>query len=89
VQAGAAKGLKPDVNIKLLIILEDFKGWERGSDWGDMNFYAEHGDKITKIAIVGDPKHETDWMMFTGAGFPARAGEIFFRRNSLNKPVNG
>jgi hypothetical protein len=68
VQAAAAKKMDQNTRVKLLILVEDFKGWEGGVDWGDMSFYAEHGDKITKIAIVGDPKREADLMMFMGAG---------------------
>jgi hypothetical protein len=69
-QAAAAKQLaaKGTVSVKVLIIVENFQGWEGGADWGDMSFYAEHGDKMKKIAIVGDPKREADWMMFMGAG---------------------
>ena len=68
--AAAAKQLPtaPGVYINILIIVENFQGWERNADWGDISFYAEHGDKMKKIAIVGDPKLETDLMMFTGAG---------------------
>jgi len=70
-QASAAKMLDYDplLRVRLLILVEKFEGWERNPDWGDMSFYAEHGDKITKIAIVGDPKWETEFKMFTGAGF--------------------
>ena len=42
--------------IKLLMILEDFQGWERGADWSDISFQVEHGDDIEKMAIVGDEK---------------------------------
>ena len=70
-QAAAAKALDGDplLHAKLLILLEEFEGWERNPDWGDMSFYIEHGDKITKIAIVGNPKWETEFKMFLGAGF--------------------
>ncbi len=70
VLATAAKQLPtaPGTHINILIIVENFQGWERNADWGDISFYAEHGDKMGKIAIVGDPKHETDLMMFMGAG---------------------
>jgi hypothetical protein len=70
-QASAAKVLDGDplLCVRLLILLEKFEGWERNPDWGDMSFYIEHGDKITKIAIVGDPKWEAEFKMFTGAGF--------------------
>jgi hypothetical protein len=70
VQAAAVKQLSFEFvsRINILIIVENFQGWERNADWGDINFYAEHGDKMGKIAIVGDPKQETDLMMFMGAG---------------------
>ncbi len=70
IQAAAAKQLstKSESRINILIIVENFQGWERNADWGDISFYAEHGDKMGKIAIVGDPKYETDLMMFMGAG---------------------
>jgi hypothetical protein len=61
----AAKG---NISVKVLIIIEDFQGWEGGKNWGDMSFYAEYGEKMEKIAIIGDPKREADWMMFMGAG---------------------
>jgi hypothetical protein len=54
--------------IKVLLVLEGFQGWEKGSDWGDITFTAAHGDDIEKIAIVGDPKWETEALMFVGAG---------------------
>jgi hypothetical protein len=58
----------PGTHINILVIVEDFRGWERNADWGDISFYVEHGDKMGKIAVVGDPKQETDLMMFMGAG---------------------
>jgi hypothetical protein len=69
-QASALKQLagKGNVRVKVLVIVENFQGWEGNANWGDMSFYAEHGDKMEKIAIVGDPKRESDWMMFMGAG---------------------
>ncbi len=68
-QAAAAKQWENINNIMILLILEDFKGWEQTEAWGDMSFYLEHRDKIKKIAIVGDPKHEDEMLMFSGAGF--------------------
>jgi hypothetical protein len=77
VQAQAAKRLLPDSRVKMLILLEDFKGWEGGEEWGDMNFYAEHGDKIIRIAIVGDLKYKDEFMMFIGAGIRSAPVEFF------------
>jgi hypothetical protein len=70
------------IRVKVLVIAENFKGWERGADWGDMTFFETHGDQVDKIAIVGDPQWETDFLMFLGAGF-RRAPVKFFRANQL------
>ena len=68
--------------VKVLVIEEDFKGWERGADWGDMTFFATHGDRIDKIAIVADPKWEIETLTFAGAGY--RQGQVkFFRTNQV------
>jgi hypothetical protein len=70
IQAIAAKDFiaNPNLKLKLLLIVEDFKGWEEDVDWSDMNFYFEHGDKIAKIALVADPKRQAELMMFMGSG---------------------
>src|SRR5207249_3317473 len=49
-------GSKP----RLLVIVENFEGWERGADCGnDLDFMISHGGKISKIAIVAEPRWET------------------------------
>lgn len=30
-------------NLKMLIILDEFKGWRKGDDWGDLNFLRSMG----------------------------------------------
>ena len=71
-----AKKWKAATKVKVLVILEDFKGWERCADWGDVSFLLEHDNQIDKIAIVADPKWETDSLTFLGAGF--RQGQVKF-----------
>ena len=61
----------------LLVILEEFKGWEKGADWNDVEFMLTRGTEIAKIAIVGEPRWETGAMAFAGAGF-RRAPVKFF-----------
>jgi len=53
---------------RILVVLEDFAGWEKGADWNNLDFVFTHGDKIAKIAIVGDKRWEAEVKMFTGAG---------------------
>ena len=58
-------GVKP----RILAILENFEGWERGADWGNLDFVYWHSNDIAKIAIVGEPRWESDALAFAGAGF--------------------
>jgi hypothetical protein len=49
-----------------------------------MNFYTRYGEKIIKIAIVGDTKHEGELKMFSGAWFRT-APVKFFPLNQLDQ----
>jgi hypothetical protein len=68
VQKLLAHKLERHDEIFSLILLDRFEGWERGADWGDVTFAATHGRKIRKMALVGNPKWETEVLMFVGAG---------------------
>lgn len=63
--------------VRLLCVLQDFNGWDKRSNWSDMNFFATHGDSIERIAIVGAQKWRTDALMFAGADL-RRAPVQFF-----------
>jgi SpoIIAA-like len=52
----------------LLVILENFEGWEGGADWNDLDFYISHGRKISRIAIVAERRWEPLALAFAGAG---------------------
>jgi hypothetical protein len=69
VQAAGLKGLGPNENARVLVMIEDdFRGWVGTEVWNDMTFFMQHGDRIEKIALVGNPKWEERMLMFTGAG---------------------
>lgn len=80
--AAEAKQWGSETRVKVLVIAEDFKGWERSPDWADTTFFDRHANKIDKIAIVADRKWETDFLMFAGAGF-RRAPVKFFPLSQL------
>ena len=83
VQAAGIKGMGPHENAKVLIMVEDdFCGWVGIEVWNDMTFFVQYGDRIEKIAIVGNPKWETRMLMFTGAGL-RRAPVKFFTQERL------
>lgn len=58
------QGAKP----RVLAIAEGFEGWQRGTDWNDLDFLLSHGGAIAKIAVVTDPRWETQALAFAGAG---------------------
>ena len=73
-------GSKP----RLLVVAENFEGWERGADWNDLDFMIAYGDEIAKIAIVGEPEWEAKALAFAGAGV-RRAPVKFFPPNELTQ----
>ena len=77
-----AKEWGPATRVRVLIIAEEFKGWERGADWGDTSFLFAHDDQIDKIAIVADPRWETETVIFAAAGI-RRAPVKFFPPDQL------
>ena len=80
-------GLVAEMNrigpVRLLFVLEGFEGWETKDDWSDLSFYVKHGDRIERIAIVGDERWRSETLMFSAADlrkapvefFPAHAAE--------------
>ena len=76
-QAELARKIDAGAKPRLLIIGENFEGWERGADWNDLDFMISHGGKISKIAIVAEPRWETLALAFAGAGI-RRAPVKFF-----------
>jgi hypothetical protein len=85
----SALGRKIDSGSKprLLVILEKFEGWERGTDWNDLDFLFSHSHKINKIAIVAEARWETLALAFAGAGV-RRAPVKFFPPNELEQARN-
>jgi hypothetical protein len=83
-QSVLARNIDTGSKPRLLVILENFEGWERGADWNDLDFLFSHAGKISKIAIVAEPRWETPALAFAGAGF-RRAPVKFFPPNELDQ----
>ena len=62
--------------VKLLVLLENFSGWERGEQWGDTDFFFSHRNEFEKMAVVGNPRWAAQVLAFTGAGL--RKGPVKF-----------
>lgn len=68
-QAVLARAIDAGAQPRVLAVLENFGGWEKGADWNDLDFQLTHGSEIAKIAIVGEPRWEAEALAFAGAGF--------------------
>lgn len=69
---------------RLLAVADDFKGWERGADWNDLDFMIQHADDIERIAVVADPQWEAQALAFAGAGV-RKAPVKFFVPDQLDE----
>ena len=76
-QHAASDLIKLEGKVRLLVIVENFQGWDRGGDWGDLSFMRENDQHMEKIAIVGDRKWEDFALIFTGKNYRECPVEYF------------
>jgi hypothetical protein len=62
--------------VKLLVLAEQFSGWGKDGDWGDLTFMYEYDPYIEKIAVVAESKWKDEMLMFVGAS--SRQGSVEF-----------
>jgi hypothetical protein len=53
---------------RVLVLAEQFSGWGKEGDWGDLTFMYESDPYIEKMAIVAQNKWKEQILMFVGAG---------------------
>ncbi len=63
--------------IKVLLLIDQFAGWGKEGDWGDLRFMLEYDPFMDKIAVVGDEKWRDKFLMYLGAGHRKAAVEYF------------
>lgn len=76
IQHAAAGEILRGGNIRLLVVLRGFEGWEEDADWRGLAFPVRHGDDVDRIAIVGDERWRGDALAFAAAD--ARKGPVEF-----------
>lgn len=54
--------------VRILVLSEDFKGWAKDGDWGDLSFQIDNDAFIRKMAVVSDRDWKDLVLMFTGRG---------------------
>ncbi len=62
---------------RVLVLLENFGGWQKGEDWNNFDFMFSYGEKIAKIAICGAGAKQDEVKAFTGAGLRPTPVEFF------------
>ena len=68
VQSKAAMLIQQHGAVRILILTEDFQGWESKGDWDDLWFQDQNDQYIAKLAIVGEKKWEELSLLFTAKG---------------------
>ena len=72
-----AKKIDAGAKPRLLVISENFEGWERNTDWNDLDFLIAYSGAIAKIAIVAEPRWDAHALAFAGAGVRRAPVKIF------------
>jgi len=77
VQKASGEIIEKNGKCSILVLTENFAGWERGGQWADQSFQAAHDASIERMAIVGDRKWEDLALIFTAKGLRAFPIEYF------------
>ena len=68
VQAETAGIIASSGKIRVLVLAQDFAGWEKGGQWSDFSFQQAHDDDIARMAIVGEEQWKDLTLLFTSQG---------------------
>jgi hypothetical protein len=78
VEKKASEGIDCSLKTKLLVLAEDFTGWGKEGDWGDLTFMYEYDPNIEKIAVVAEANWKDQMLMYIGAGRRQAEVKFFF-----------
>ena len=84
VQKSTGEFVQRHGKVRVLAVAENFQGWEKGGDWGDLSLQMEVDPHIEKMAIVGEKKWEELALIFAAKGlrdFPIE----YFQPAELNR----
>ena len=78
VELKARQQIYCDKKAKMLLLVQEFTGWEKEGDWGDMAFMHEYDPYITKIAVVAKERWKDMIFIYLGAGRRQGSVKYFF-----------
>ncbi|MBL8201606.1 MAG: STAS/SEC14 domain-containing protein [Chromatiales bacterium] len=67
-QGETARIIATSGKVRILVLAQDFAGWEKGGSWSDFSFQVAHDDDIGRMAIVGDEQWRDLTLLFTSQG---------------------
>src|SRR5690349_2124528 len=73
-QTAATSMIRAGGNWRILVLTENFDGWERGGSWNDFSV-MQHDACIERMAIVGETRWQEMTLLFAASGmrpFPIR-----------------
>jgi hypothetical protein len=76
-QASGLELIRQGNKLRLLILLEDFQGWEQSGDWANTGFLPDQDRGLQKIAFVGDEQWRDQACAFVAQGLRPFAIEYF------------
>lgn len=76
-QRSTAELIRAEGKVRVLVIAENFQGWEKSGKWDDDSFQTENDPYIEKMAIVGEKKWEDLALMFVAKGLRTFPIEYF------------
>lgn len=76
-QTAAANVIGKGGRWRVLVLTENFTGWERGGTWDDFSLQSEMDAGIAKMAIVGERKWQDLTLLFTAQGLRTFPIEYF------------
>ncbi|MCC9657758.1 SpoIIAA family protein [Rhodopirellula halodulae] len=50
--------------VRMMVVLQDFHGWDAGALWADTKFAVKHFHDLEKLALVGESKWEAGMATF-------------------------
>lgn len=68
-QQEASQAMAKLDRVRIVVVAEDFLGWGKSDEWGDLSFQLENDAKIERMALVGDRKWKELVLAFVGQGF--------------------
>lgn len=63
--------------VRILVIAENFAGWQSGGEWNDFSFQDAYDAHIERMAIVADPRWRDLALLFTAKGLRSFPIEFF------------